>query len=58
MAAARRHWEVALGGSRRLQQRRWVEAAAEEHAIMVSASALSKPRATVTMLVSASARTA
>ncbi len=41
-----------------MQQGRWAAAAAEEHATMVLASALSKPRATVTMLVSALARTA
>ncbi len=36
---------VALVSGLRLQRQRWALAAAEEHAIMSSASALSKPRA-------------
>ncbi len=45
MAVMRRRWEVALGGGLRLWWWRWVAAAEEEHATMVLASALSKPRA-------------
>jgi hypothetical protein len=37
--------EVALGGGLRLQWQHWAAAAAEGHAMMVLASALSKPRA-------------
>jgi hypothetical protein len=44
MLAVRQHWEVALGGGLRLQQRRCAEMA-EEHATMVSVSASVKLRA-------------
>jgi hypothetical protein len=44
MAAVRWHWEVELGGDLRLQRRHWAAVAAEEHAMMASATALLKPK--------------
>jgi hypothetical protein len=53
---------VTLGGGfgwwLKMQRQGWAAAVAEDHATMVSASALSKPRATVMTLASALARTA
>ncbi len=58
IAAAQRRWEVTLGGGLRLQQWCWAAMAAEKHATMVLASALSKLRAYIMMLASVLSRTA
>ncbi len=45
MAAMGLHWQGEFGGGLRLRRRCWAAAAAEEHAMMVLASAPSKPKA-------------
>jgi hypothetical protein len=56
IATTQWRWEVTLGGGLRLQRWCWAVAVAEEHATMALASALSKQRAYITTLASASGR--